>query len=296
MMQSRNLKLGILVLVIALVAALIFGVGLGQDFTDGYLVRINSANAFDEVTVNKIYEAFGGKLGELRIQYAQDHYNAQLLIHVQKAEQADADKMVEIALEDNEGAYLRGFDTVTNHNGAAAFRKYTFLVRVVYLLGMAYVWYRQGRSGGVAALAGSSAAFLLVIAIQSIAGMYFSEATFMGVSVLTIVFAQMMIYLLNDSADAKAGLLAGEDADTLAKKAWTGGKSKVIVLTAAIAIFALTGCVMAEGVIRNFMTAILMGACSAALMTVLIGLPTYVLFAHKYMLKAGAKKKAKAIK
>lgn len=150
-MQSRILKIGIGALALLLIAAAFLGVGLGTDFTDGYLIRISSAEPFDfEAVAEQITDEFSGRLGDMRIQHGMENYNDQLVIRVQEATEEDAARMVEIAAKNQTGAYLRSFDATDNPYGMGKFWNYTALLLAVCVVSAVFLWYRHGLSGGLA--------------------------------------------------------------------------------------------------------------------------------------------------
>lgn len=296
-MPGRVLKIGVGIVVLLVIAAAIFGAGLGIDFSDGYLIRISSAQPFDfESVSHRIYEEFSGKLGEVRIQHGTENYNDQLVIRVQYAEQADAERMTAIAAEDCQGAYLRSFDAMTNAYGSRQFWKITAWLLIAWAVSGLYFWYRQGLSGGLAAWCGGLGAMLCSVSLTGIAGIALSEGTYLAAGLPALAIGLLSVYLLEDGAGAKASLLAGEHVEEIFRKSRQNSGGRVLIALAAVVFFALAGCVLAGAVLRGYMVAVLLSAIGAGVGSLCIGLPVYLLHARKYMLKAGTKRKAKAIK
>ncbi len=297
MMQSRILKIGMAALALLMIAAAFLGVEPGTDFTDGYLIRISSAEPFAFETVSeRIFEEFSGKLGDMHIQHGAENYNDQLVIRVQEATEEDAACMVEIAAENQAGAYLRSFDAVANPYGMGKFWNYTVLLLVVCVVSAAFLWYRHGLGGGLAALAGGLGALLCTVSLLGIAGVALNEGVYLASGLLSLSYVLLGMYLLNEGAGIKVALLAGESVDAIAHKSWAESAGKAILPTAAGVLFALLGCILAGTALRAYMLAILLGVVGAAFGAGCLGFPIYLLFSQKHLLKSASKKKTKAIK
>ena len=296
-MQGRILKAGLMVLTIFMIAAAIFGSGLGLDFTGGYLIRISSAEPFvlKQVT-EKICAEFSDSLGDIRIQRGTDNYNDQLLIRVQYATQQDAERMVQIAAENQPGAYLRSFDVIGNRFGLQKWFSYTLLLLLACLVSIVFIGYRQGLGAALASLVGGLGSIFSALSLLGIAGIPLNEGIYLGTCLLSMAYALLIGFWLNAGAEVKAGLLAGDSVEVMAAKGWADSAGKIIVLTAGTLIFALTGCILAEGVLREYMLAILLSTVSSFLGAACLEMPIYLLFSRKYMLKSVSKKKARAIK
>lgn len=296
-MQSRILKIGIGALALLLIAAAFLGVGLGTDFTDGYLIRISSAEPFDfEAVAEQITDEFSGRLGDMRIQHGMENYNDQLVIRVQEATEEDAARMVEIAAKNQTGAYLRSFDATDNPYGMGKFWNYTALLLAVCVVSAVFLWYRHGLSGGLAALAGGLSAVLSTVSVLGIAGIALNEGVYLASGLLSMAYALLGMYLLNEGAGVRSGLLAGETVDAMACKSWAEGAGKMMAPAAAGILFALLGCILAGAALRAYMLAILLSVVGAAFGAGCVGFPIYLLFSQKYLPKAAARKKTKAIK
>ena len=210
MMQGKTWKIGGVVLLGLLLAAILLGAGLGTDYTDGYLVRISSAETFDFAGVSDdLRREFGGKLGDLRIQHGMENYNDQILIRAQKATEEDAARMTEIAKQDQADAYLRDFSAVKNARGMGKFWKDTLILCLLCAVGAVFLGYRQGLAGALAGLLAALAAMVFAGSLLSLAGVALNEELYLAMGAAGISAAMVLSFMLCDGVGGKAGLANG---------------------------------------------------------------------------------------
>ena len=296
MMQGKTWKIGGVVLLGLLLAAILLGAGLGTDYTDGYLVRISSAEAFDFAGVSDdLRREFGGKLGDLRIQHGTENYNDQILIRAQKATEEDAARMTEIAKQDQADAYLRDFSAVKNARGMGKFWKDTLILCLLCAVSAVFLGYRQGLAGALAGLLAALAAMVFAGSLLSLAGVALNEELYLAMGAAGISAAMVLSFMLCDGVGGKAGLASGEEADTLAAKAWQRSKRPAMLFAAALAFVCLAGTILANGGLRSMMLGLLLCTLGAALGTGAFGFPVYLRLAHTRLQWPAAKRKAKKL-
>ena len=139
------------------------------------------------------------------------------------------------------------------------------------------------------------AAMVFAGSLLSLAGVALNEELYLAMGTAGISAAMVLSFMLCDGVGGKAGLASGEEADTLAAKAWQRSKRPAMLFAAALAFVCLAGTILANGGLRSMMLGLLLCTLGAALGTGAFGFPVYLRLARTRLQWPAAKRKAKKL-